>query len=112
LWRTKGVHPRIMTTRRQLLFGRPADAARQEPAPLVAAFGDACLATRGVVCRNCGEACGAGAIFFKAGIGGVARPFLHAGRCNGCGDCLPLCPSSALRLVAAPAADILSELPV
>jgi Fe-S-cluster-containing hydrogenase component 2 len=94
-----------MTTRRQLLFGdfggQRADLARQSVTQLSAAFGETCLAAQGVVCRSCGEACEAEAIRFAPSPGGISRPFLQNDRCTGCGDCLPICPSSAIRLVAA-----------
>jgi ferredoxin-type protein NapF len=52
-----------------------------------------------VECRLCGEACDAGAIRFPPRLGGVAAPVIDHDRCTGCGDCLPLCPPSALKLV-------------
>lgn len=94
-----------MTTRRQLLFGdfagRRAELAAQAGARLLVAFGETCLAAHGVVCRSCGEACPAEAIRFVPAPGGIARPFLQNERCTGCGDCLPLCPGTAIRLVGA-----------
>lgn len=73
-----------------------------DPAPPVAQLapaGPACLGTQGVECRLCGEACDTGAIRFPPRLGGVALPVIDTARCNGCGDCLPLCPTAALRLV-------------
>ena len=70
-----------------------------EAAPLVAQKGPTCLADRGVECRLCGEACDAGAIRFPPRLGGVAAPVIAVDRCTGCGDCLPLCPAAALKLV-------------
>lgn len=94
-----------MTTRRQLLFGdfagRRAELAGQSVNRLGVAFGEACLAAQGVVCRSCGEACDAEAIRFVAAPGGISRPVLQDVRCTGCGDCLPICPSTAIRLVVA-----------
>lgn len=69
-----------------------------QPAPLRAVVGPACLAEQRVECRLCGEACDAGAIRFPPRMGGVAAPVVDAARCTGCGDCLPLCPTQALRL--------------
>ena len=82
-----------------LLPGSRRVTATGEAAPLHALKGPACLADRGVECRLCGEACDAGAIRFPPRLGGVAAPVIDHDRCTGCGDCLPLCPPSALKLV-------------
>ncbi|MCD0501415.1 4Fe-4S dicluster domain-containing protein [Bordetella petrii] len=88
-------------TRRQLLTGRrprpgamALDALRSRPwrARILAA----CLAGQGIECRVCGTACTANAIQFPLTRGGAARPRVDAARCNGCGQCLPGCPSSAI----------------
>lgn len=71
--------------------------------PQVVAFAEHCLANQNVVCRSCGEACEAQAIRFSPRIGGAALPSLDAARCTGCGDCLPVCPNSALSLISATA---------
>ena len=68
------------------------------PAPLLAQVRDSCLALGGVECRLCGEHCDAGAIRFPPRLGGVAVPLVDPERCNGCGDCLAVCPSGALKL--------------
>lgn len=57
---------------------------------------DRCLAIGGVECRICEQACMAGAISFRPTVGRVAVPQIAAHRCNGCGDCLPVCPVKAL----------------
>lgn len=82
-----------------LLPGSPRVRADGQPAPLRAVVGPACLAERGIECRLCGDGCDAGAIRFPPRRGGIAAPVIDAARCNGCGDCLSLCPSGALRLV-------------
>jgi len=95
------------------MTGRPIDPSRRsfllpgarrvtpagEPAPQRAQWGPACLAAQRVECRLCGDGCDAGAIRFPPRLGGVALPVIDATRCTGCGDCLPLCPTGALRLV-------------
>lgn len=83
-------------------------AAIDPPWRRVAGFGDDCLASRGVVCRTCGERCPVDAIHFPPRLGGVARPLLDAAACNGCGACLADCPTRAIRIVADPAAAVSS----
>lgn len=68
------------------------------PAPRVAQVAAGCLALGGIECRLCGERCDAGAIRFAPRPGGVAAPLIDPSRCSGCGDCLPVCPSAALKL--------------
>lgn len=84
-------------------FFRPGATRPPEPdRPAVAQVASACLALQLVECRLCGEGCEAGAIRFPPRLGGVAAPVVDAARCTGCGDCLPLCPTQALALRAAP----------
>ncbi|MBO1113972.1 4Fe-4S dicluster domain-containing protein [Bordetella petrii] len=88
-------------TRRQLLTGRKPGPTHFGPLaaqgrPWRARVTTACLARRGIECRLCSESCGVGAIFFRPQPGGPARPHIDAGRCTGCGDCLPACPAAAL----------------
>ena len=100
-----------MLTRRKLIFG----AFHNQEAPLptpetlaprldkhvrIVAFAEHCLAQQNVVCRTCGEICAHDAIRFSPRLGGAALPVLDSERCTGCGDCLPICPNSALNLVA------------
>lgn len=58
----------------------------------------ACLSLRGIVCRACGDACDAEAIRFELQLGGRAQPHLDQGLCNGCGECLAVCPENAVSL--------------
>lgn len=57
-----------------------------------------CLSLNGVVCRACGDACDADAIRFKLETGGRATPLLDQELCNGCGECLAVCPNHSISL--------------
>jgi ferredoxin-type protein NapF len=63
-----------------------------------AAIDTMCLASRGVVCESCRDACDAGALRFPL-IGRPAAPALDAERCTGCGACVAGCPAGAITLV-------------
>lgn len=63
------------------------------------AINDSCLARQNVECRMCGESCDAGAIRFRLRQGGVARPELNAEICNGCGECVGVCPTRSINPV-------------
>lgn len=91
--------------RRAFLRGRASpespvtapDAAHQR----IARLGLSCLALANVVCRSCGDVCETAAIRFRPRLGAAAQPEVDHARCNGCGDCLPACPSTAITLVPA-----------
>ena len=80
-------------TRRQFLMGRPAPAAR----PL-ARIGEGCLEPGGIVCQACRDACLPRAVRFLPLAGGTSTPAIDAARCTGCGDCVAVCPASAIIL--------------
>ncbi|RAI60023.1 4Fe-4S dicluster domain-containing protein [Roseicella frigidaeris] len=79
--------------RRRLLLGRSAAA----DAPLVAGIAADCLAFRGIACMSCRDACATGAIRFSLARGG-AVPRIEREACNGCADCVPVCPVAAIAL--------------
>ena len=75
------------------------DAFRQPDEPpwrLSARPGERCLSAGGIVCRSCGDACEARAIRFRLQVGGSALPEIDSSRCNGCGACYAVCPTTAI----------------
>jgi len=61
-----------------------------------------CLAFQGVACRACDDACEVRAIRFRPQLGGNLEPLIDAEACTACGDCLSVCPVSALSLSGDP----------
>ena len=57
-----------------------------------------CLSVRGIVCRACGDACDTEAIRFELQTGGRAQPLVNEELCNGCGECLGVCPENSVSL--------------
>lgn len=57
-----------------------------------------CLNRRGVECRVCGDACEARALRFVPARGGIAQLQVDTASCTGCGDCVAVCPVSAITL--------------
>jgi ferredoxin-type protein NapF len=73
------------------------------PAPSIAwhhraTINNSCLSLNAIVCRSCGEACDTDAIQFKLEVGGNATPLLDIECCNGCGECLVVCPNQSISL--------------
>jgi ferredoxin-type protein NapF len=93
-------------SRRDFLRGRvsapPESAPATSPhAERRASIGPRCIAyTENVFCRSCGDACEPGAIRFSPQLGGMSLPTVLQERCTGCGDCVPVCPASAILLAA------------
>ncbi|MCU7812586.1 MAG: ferredoxin-type protein NapF [Candidatus Thiodiazotropha sp. (ex Notomyrtea botanica)] len=58
-----------------------------------------CLSVRGIVCRSCGDACESAAIRFRLETGGRSIPLIENERCNGCGECLALCPNRSISIL-------------
>ena len=56
-----------------------------------------CLEAKGVICRACRDACDARAIAFTAR---PAPPGIDPALCTGCGQCVPVCPTTAIALTA------------
>lgn len=94
----------LSLSRRGLFRGLGPSAAATEGADAqvqIAVIGAACVEPKGVSCRRCGEACEVDAISFRPLGRGMAAARLDAERCTGCGECLPVCPVSAITLVSA-----------
>jgi ferredoxin-type protein NapF len=69
-----------------------------EPWHQVAKFKASCLSENGVVCRCCGDVCESRAIKFKMVVGGSALLQIDASLCNGCGECVSVCPVQAVAM--------------
>ncbi len=57
-----------------------------------------CFSIQGVVCRACGECCEVEAIRFQPALGGITNVLLDTDLCNGCGECVSLCPAKSISL--------------
>lgn len=69
------------------------------PWSIKAVFLDSCLSVNGVVCRSCSEICESRAVRFQLKPGGAAQPILDQAACNGCGECLAVCPVKSIQFV-------------
>ncbi len=85
---------------------RPRAAELRQLATMCAA--NACVERHGVVCRRCADACERSAIRILARerLGAV----IDAGACNGCGDCVPVCPVEAIALAPRERTELTHEL--
>ncbi len=59
---------------------------------------DQCFATKGILCRSCGEVCEVDAIEFKLLVGGMSQISTDTTACNGCGECVHICPAQAIEI--------------
>lgn len=57
-----------------------------------------CLLKQGIECRSCGDSCEMRVIRFRPSLGGIAEMALNLESCNGCGACLSVCPTSAIKI--------------
>jgi len=64
----------------------------------LAVINEQCFANRGVVCRSCGEVCESRAIEFKIAVGGNSQVDINAATCDGCGECVHVCPAQAIKI--------------
>jgi len=70
----------------------------QNPWNLRADIKNNCLSKIGVVCQSCYEVCEHGAIEFSLKMGGVPSINLNTDQCNGCGECVSICPKDAIQV--------------
>ncbi|SMN16184.1 Ferredoxin-type protein NapF (periplasmic nitrate reductase) [uncultured Candidatus Thioglobus sp.] len=70
----------------------------KDPWGLTAKIKDNCLSKIGVICQSCSEVCERGAINFSLQMGGIPSIGLDVSNCNGCGDCVSICPKSAIQV--------------
>ena len=71
---------------------------QQEAWQQTAEINKQCFSMRGIVCRSCGEICESRAIQFRPGIAGRSQVILNAAACNGCGECVHVCPAGAIKI--------------
>lgn len=57
-----------------------------------------CLPKHGVVCITCREFCEQQVFTFPPQQGGVTTPQITAENCTGCGACISVCPTQAIKL--------------
>jgi len=69
-----------------------------EPFNTVAVINDECFTERGVICRSCGEVCEIQAIRFQLVVGGTTHVIMNTNACNGCGECVSICPAHAITI--------------
>ena len=82
--------------RRAFLRGRflgYGSAENDGGAPVAVLDRGSCIAWDGVICISCRLACEPQAIAFEN-----RRPTIIFNACTGCGDCIKLCPTQAIRL--------------
>ena len=79
---------------------------QQHPWQQIASVSDGCFAKRGVVCRSCGEICEARAIQIKPQLAGRSQIIIDATACNGCGECVHVCPAHAIEIQKNPVGEI------
>ena len=57
-----------------------------------------CFATQGITCRSCGEICEVEVIEFTLAVGGRSQVNINNAACNGCGECVHVCPADAIQI--------------
>lgn len=68
------------------------------PFDSIAIIGNECFSERGVICRSCAEVCEIQAIRFQQVVGGITHVLMNTEQCNGCGECVSICPADAITI--------------
>jgi len=63
-----------------------------------AVISEQCFSAKGVVCRSCADVCESRAIDFKLKVGGLSLININAAACDGCGECVHVCPAHAIEI--------------
>lgn len=71
---------------------------QKNPWQQYAVINEQCFASKGIVCRSCGEICEVFAIEFKLAVGGSSQLNINTAACNGCGECVHVCPAQAIKI--------------
>ena len=74
------------------------ESADATPWAITARIDESCLARRGISCRACEEPCDAEAVRFRPALGGRSLPAIDDDACSGCGACVRVCPTDAIRV--------------
>ncbi len=69
-----------------------------DPFDAIATISDECFSERGVICRSCAEVCENRAIRFHQVVGGITHVLMNTESCNGCGECVSICPANAITI--------------
>jgi len=75
----------------------------QWPWQIKAKITEQCLSQQNIECRSCGDSCEVQAIQFKLSAGRVAQPQIELDNCTGCGACVSICPTQAIKVSTAQA---------
>jgi len=71
------------------------------PRPWRVQVGQNCLTRQRVECQSCADTCEPRALRFALAPGGIAQLQVNPASCNGCGDCVSICPVGAISMVTA-----------
>ena len=85
------------------------DSSRQIPWQHKVSIKNNCLSEQGVVCQSCGDVCEMRAIRFKMVVGGRSLIEMNSSACNGCGECISVCPVNAIQIKYPDQAETLHE---